>query len=126
MSTLRKILTTGVGAALMTESGIRSALSDNKITQQAVDYLTKQLVKGKEEVVNLVVGEFKKFLSQIDIQKEFRKALEGLDIEIQAFIRINSDEMGTEETRFSFRTSNQTSNLKSAKKPLTKKIVSKK
>ncbi len=115
MSTLRKILTTGVGAALMTESGIRSAISDNKIAQQATDYLSKQLVKGKEEIVKLVVSEFKKFLDKIDIQKEIRKALTDLDIEIQAFVRINSDKMGTEETHFAFRTSPRHSSKKQKK-----------
>lgn len=115
MSTLRKILTTGVGAALMTESGIRSAISDSKLTQQATDYLSKQLIKGKEEIVKMVVGEFKKFLEKIDIQKEIRRALEGLDIEVQAFIRVNSEKLGTEETRFAFRTTPRQSSKKQKK-----------
>ena len=87
MSTFRKILTTGVGAALMTESSIRNVLSDNRITQQVSDYLSKQ---------------FLKFLSEINIQKELRKVLEGLDIEVQAFVRVNSSEVGPEKSRFAF------------------------
>ena len=103
MSTFRKILTTGVGAALMTESSIRNVLSDNRITQQVSDYLSKQ---------------FLKFLSEINIQKELRKVLEGLDIEVQAFVRVNAAESGPEKARFAFRTS--------TKKSLSKKFSTKK
>lgn len=88
MGALRKILTTGVGAALMTEGRIRNAVSDINVTRQAKDYLTRQAQKGKEEFAKVVVGELKGFLSQVDLHEEIRKALTGLTVEVQARLRI--------------------------------------
>ena len=79
MGTLRKILTTGVGAALMTESSLRNALSEIKVTQQARDYLSKTLA-----------GEIRKFLGHINLHREIQKALTGLTFEIAARVKIES------------------------------------
>jgi hypothetical protein len=65
MSTLRKILTTGVGAALMTEEGVR-------------EYLGR-----------IFDREMKGFLARIDIPNNLRKALAGMTLEIQAKIKIS-------------------------------------
>ena len=75
MSTMRKILATGVGAALMTEDGIR-------------EYLARQTQKGKDEIVKVVLGELKKFLEHLDLQSELRKALSGMTIEVEAKVRL--------------------------------------
>lgn len=82
MGTFKKILTTGVGAALMTESGIRSAISEIQLTRQAKEYLGRQAQKGKEEVVKILVREFKKSLNHVDIHKEIQKALDGLAVSV--------------------------------------------
>jgi hypothetical protein len=82
MGTLKKILTTGVGAALMTESGIRSAISEIQLTRQAKEYLARQAQKGKEEVVKILARELKKSLNHIDIHREIQKALDGLTLTV--------------------------------------------
>ena len=84
MGTLRKIFTTGVGAALMTEEGLRNAFTDIKLTRQARDYITRQALKGKEEVSKVVAGEIKRFLDHVDLHK----ALAGLTLHVQASITI--------------------------------------
>ena len=89
MGTLKKILTTGVGAALMTESSLRNALSDSRLTQQAKEYLTRQAVKGKDELVNVLSAEVKKFLARIRLDEELRQALSGMTIEVEAKIRLS-------------------------------------
>ncbi len=79
MGTLRKILTTGVGAALMTESSLRNALSEIKLTQQAREYFARQL------------------------HEEIQKALCGLTLEIQATVKISPRDSAKKENRFTVR-----------------------
>jgi DNA-binding IclR family transcriptional regulator len=86
MGTLRKILTTSVGAALMTESGIRSAISDMKLK----DYLARQASKGKEELTKVVAAELKRFLEHVDLHEEIQKALAGMRLEVQATVTLAS------------------------------------
>lgn len=90
MGTLRKILTTGVGAALMTEESLRNALADIQVTRQAKDYLARQAQKGRDEFTKVLVGEFKKFLMHVSLQEEIQKALGGISLHIDARIRIES------------------------------------
>lgn len=87
MGTLRKILTTGVGAALMTESGLRNAISDIKLS----DTIARQVLKGKEELSRVLAGEIKRFLERINIHEEVQKALAGMTIEVQATVKLTPD-----------------------------------
>lgn len=98
MGTLRKILTTGVGAALMTESGLRSALSDIKLR----DYLARQASKGKEELTKVLVSEIKRFLEHIDLHEEIQKALSGMTLEVNASVRLAPSD-SKKETRLTVR-----------------------
>lgn len=82
MGTLSKILTTGVGAALMTEGSIRNAIADIQLPRQAKGYLAKQVQKGKEELTKVILGELKRFLDHLNIHEEIQKALKGLTIEV--------------------------------------------
>lgn len=88
MDTIKKILTTGVGAALMTESGLRQVFADMQPTKQARDYLIRQLLKSKDEILKLVLSEIKKFLQKVDIHEEVRKAMEGMTLEINATVTV--------------------------------------
>lgn len=94
MNTWRKILTTGVGAALMTENSIRNALFDIQLPRQAKNYLTKQAMKGKEEMVRVLTDEIKRFLTRINLHEELKKAVSGLSIDIQASIKIGNPASG--------------------------------
>lgn len=99
MGTLRKILTTGVGAALMTESGIRSAFSEIQLTRQAKEYLGRQAQKGKEEISRMLIGEVKKFLNHIDLHEEIQKALDGMTLEVEAKIKIAHPARGRDPSK---------------------------
>ncbi len=90
MGTLRKILTTGMGAALMTEGTLRNAISDINVTKQATGYIARQAQKGKEEFARVIASELKRFLGHIDIHEEIRKALAGLTIEVEAKIHLSA------------------------------------
>jgi hypothetical protein len=103
MSTFRKILTTGVGAALMTESSIRNALSDIKLTGQARDYIARQVQRGWEEATKMLIGELKKILEHVDLPTELQKTLSGLSLEIEATITIKPKGSGRSSEKDSIR-----------------------
>lgn len=73
MSTLKKIVTTGLGAALITEEGVRNATA----------YLARQALQRKDDLSNILSAEIAKFLKRINIHEEIRKALQGLTFEIK-------------------------------------------
>ena len=79
MGTLRKILTTGVGAALMTEGEIR---------RQAKAYISEKAERGKEEVGRVLAGEVRRLLSETDLRGEIRRLLQEYSIEVEAKIRL--------------------------------------
>lgn len=96
MGTLRKIITTGVGAALMTEEGIRSAISDMKLKE----YLARQASKGKEELTKVVASELKRFLEHVDLHEEIQKALAGMTLEIQATVKLAPREKAKDQIKY--------------------------
>ena len=103
MGTLRKILTTGVGAALMTEEGLRSVLSDIKLTRQARDYISRQASKGKEELAKVLASELKGFLDRVNIHDEIQKALAGMKLEVQATVTLSPRDGLKDQTKMTVR-----------------------
>lgn len=71
MVTIGKLISTGMGAARMTQAGLQKLLLDTK-----------------DNVSSLLVAEIKKFLSQINIHEELARALTGLQLEISATIKV--------------------------------------
>jgi hypothetical protein len=88
LGTLRKILTTGVGAALLTEGSLRNAFSESNLTGQARDYLGRQVSKGKAELTKVLVAELKAFLAKVNMHDEIQKALAGMKLEVQATVTL--------------------------------------
>lgn len=71
MVTIGKLISTGMGAARMTEASVRRILSDTK-----------------DNISGVLASEIKRFLAQVDIQRELTKALTNIQLEINATIRI--------------------------------------
>jgi hypothetical protein len=71
---LKKVLTTGVTAATLTEEGVRAVLENAKNT--------------KTDFMASVKNEFKSYLDKIDISKEIDKIVEKYDFEVKATISL--------------------------------------
>ena len=89
IDTLRRIITTGLGAALMTEESLSKMLGDMKLPREAKKYLVSQAQKRKADLSNILAKEIKDFLGRINIHEELRKALTGLKIDVSAHIEID-------------------------------------
>lgn len=91
---LKKVLTTGVTAAFMTEEGVRSVLKDLPIPKDIVGGLVENAKNTKTEFVNSVKNELKTYLDKINISDEIDKIVEKYDFEIKATISLKKKKKG--------------------------------
>ncbi|MDR0966895.1 MAG: hypothetical protein LBM75_10445 [Myxococcales bacterium] len=93
---LRKAVVTGLGAAIMTEEGLRSVLKDLKLPKEAVSSALGQAERGKDELRRLVGEELRHFLETPALKREISKALSSIAIEMTVKIRLNPEGKGPE------------------------------
>lgn len=85
---LKKVLTTGVTAAFMTEEAARAVLKDLPLPKDMVSGLIDNAKNTKTEFVAGVKNELKSYLDKIDISKEIDKIAEKYDFEVKATISL--------------------------------------
>ncbi|MFP5384727.1 MAG: hypothetical protein ACLGHN_01520 [Bacteriovoracia bacterium] len=85
---LKKVLTTGVTAAFMTEESIRAVLKDVPLPKDIVGGLVENAKNTKTEFVTGVKNELKSYLDKIDLSREIDKILEKYDFEVKATISL--------------------------------------
>lgn len=85
---LKKVLTTGVTAAFMTEESVRTLLKDVPLPKDIVGGLVENAKNTKTEFVTGVKNELKSYLDKIDLSKEIDKIAEKYDFEIKATISL--------------------------------------
>jgi hypothetical protein len=85
---LKKVLTTGVTAAFMTEESVRAILKDVPLPKDIVGSLVENAKSTKTEFVAGVKNELKTYLDKIDLSNEIEKIVENYDFEIKATISL--------------------------------------
>lgn len=93
----KKVLTTGVTAAFMTEESVRALLKDAPLPKDIVGSLVENAKNTKTEFVASVKNELKAYLNKIDLSKEFDKVAEKYDFEIKATISLKKKKKGKGE-----------------------------
>jgi predicted hydrocarbon binding protein len=94
---LKKILTTGISAVLMSEEGVRQYVQELKLPKDALGTLVKGIAKSKEEIVTRVGTEFSKLVEKIDLVDEMTKFLRENKIKISAEIEFSKKEKSKPE-----------------------------
>lgn len=94
---LKKVLTTGVTAAFMTEESIRAVLKDVPLPKDIVGGLVENAKSTKTEFVAGVKNELKTYLDKIDLSREIDKILEKYDFEVKATISLKRKKKSKEE-----------------------------
>lgn len=84
----KKVLTTGVTAAFMTEESVRALLKDVPLPKDIVGGLVENAKNTKTEFVSSVKNELKSYLDKIDLSKEIDKIVQKYDFEIKATISL--------------------------------------
>lgn len=93
----KKVLTTGVTAAFMTEESVRTLLKDVPLPKDIVLSLVENAKSTKTEFVSSVKNELKSYLDKIDISKEVDKIVEKYDFEIKATISLKKKKKAKDE-----------------------------
>lgn len=96
---VKKTLLTGVGAALMTEEGIRNALGDLKMPKNVITAAVLQADKTKKEIITLIAREVRQFLDRVEVADIVKKAMAGQTIEIKATITFPEHKEKKKSTR---------------------------
>jgi hypothetical protein len=86
--TIKKILTTGLSAAFMTEESIRGFVSELKLPKETLHLLLHGATKSKEELMNRVGNEIVKVISKIDFVKEASRFVEEHKFRISAEVEV--------------------------------------
>lgn len=86
---IKKLLTTGVSAILMSEEGIKQYLQDIKVPKDALGTVLKGVTKSKEEIISRVGNEFSKLVEKIDLVEELTKFLRENKIKVSAEIEFS-------------------------------------
>jgi hypothetical protein len=85
---LKKVLTTGVSAAFMTEESVRSLLKDVPLPKDIVGSLVENAKNTKTEFISGVKNELKSYLDKIDLTREIDKIVDKYDFEVKATISL--------------------------------------
>ncbi len=94
---LKKVLTTGVTAAFMTEEAARAVLKDLPLPKEMVSGLIENAKTTKTDFVAGVKTELRSYLDKIDISKEIDKLAEKYDFEVKATISLKKKKTGKDK-----------------------------
>lgn len=102
----RKAAVTGLGAAIMTEEGVRGLLRDLNLPESAknvigaaINQAGRQAERRKKEVRRIVGDEVRRLLDSPALKREIAKALGEMAIEMTVRIQLNP-ETGTPDVTF--------------------------
>ncbi len=85
---VKKLVTAGVGAAFMTEEGVRSYVSGMKLPKDVLNMILQGANKSKEEMITRVSNEVIKIVKQIDFVQEASKFVEEHKFKVSAEIEV--------------------------------------
>lgn len=85
---LKKIVTVGLGAAFMTEEGVRNYIGELKLPKDVLNLLLQSAAKSKEELMAKVGNEVIKIVNKIDFVKEASRFVEEHKFKISAEVEV--------------------------------------
>ena len=96
---VKKIFSTGISAAFMTEESIRGLVQDLPLPKDVIQGLLANAKATKAEFILSVKRELKTYLDKVDLTKEIDRVLEDYDLEIKANIKFKKKDEGNKSTK---------------------------
>jgi hypothetical protein len=93
----KKVISTGVSAAFMTEEALKKVAQDLPISKDMVKGLVENAKNTKDEVITSVKSEVSNYLSKIDLGKEVEKVLDKYDLEVSARVGFRKKEKNSKK-----------------------------
>jgi hypothetical protein len=81
---IKKAVTTGIGAAFMTEEMLRDKLGDLSLSKDALNNIVASTKNARDELYKSVKSEVKKLIGSVNVSEEIQKIAENYDIEVKA------------------------------------------
>lgn len=94
--TLKKVFTTGVSAAFMTEESIRGYLQEVKLPKEILNVIIQSANKSKDDITQKVSKEIVGIFSKIDWVKELSQFAENHKFKISAEIEVIKKDLKSE------------------------------
>ena len=85
---VKKVMSAGMGAAFMTEEGIRSYLGQAKLPKEVLNLILQGANKSKEEMISRVSNEVIKIIRRIDFVHEASRFVEEHKFKVSAEIEV--------------------------------------
>lgn len=83
---VKKVVTTGLSAAFMTEDAVKTVLADLPLPKEFLTGLLQNAKTTKEEFVKGVKNELRTYLEKINVHEQIDRILEDYDVEVNAKI----------------------------------------
>ncbi len=93
--TIKKVITSGVTGAFMTEEALRGYLSDLKLPKELLNLILQSAQKSKDEITQRVSKEMIAMIQKIDFAKEIGRFAENHKFKISAEIEFIKKEKDT-------------------------------
>ena len=82
-----RIVSTGIGAAFMTEDSVRNLLKDVPLPKTVLAGLLQNAKTAKKDFTSLLRSELEKHFSKMDPERLLREVLNEYDVQINATLR---------------------------------------
>lgn len=83
----KRAFLSGADALLTSEDGIRSFFGEMKLPKDAIQYLSNQMAKSKEDLSKILSKELREFLQSTDLVAVFKRVLSSISLEINTKVR---------------------------------------
>ncbi|MEX0798426.1 MAG: hypothetical protein WD025_03230 [Bacteriovoracaceae bacterium] len=103
---VKKMFSTGISAAFMTEEGIRNLVQDLPLPKDVIQGLLQNAKATKTEFILSVKKELKSYLDRVDLSKEIDRVLDDYDIEVKANIKFKKKSSENKTTKNKIKTKN--------------------
>ncbi|MEX1099399.1 MAG: hypothetical protein WEB87_03165, partial [Bacteriovoracaceae bacterium] len=103
---VKKMFSTGISAAFMTEEGIRNLVQDLPLPKDVIQGLLQNAKATKTEFILSVKKELKSYLDRVDLSKEIDRVLDDYDIEVMANIKFKMKSSENKTTKNKIKTKN--------------------
>ena len=97
--TIKKIISTGVGGAFMTDETIRKILSDLPLPKEMITGLIQNAKGVKEDFISGVQEEVRNRLNHVDPKRLVDEILENYDVEMNATFRFKKKKKSSKKKK---------------------------
>jgi len=85
---MKKVVSTGVGAAFMAEDAVKSMIGDLPLPKDVVEGLIKNAKNTRDDFISTIKTELTSYLNKLDLTKEIEKVVDRYDFEVKATVSL--------------------------------------